>query len=33
MYANVQSERLCLVSSDPADARQADEPPALNRGE
>jgi hypothetical protein len=33
MYANVQSERRCLVSCDPADARQADEPPPLNRGE
>ena len=26
MYANVQSERRCLVSCDPADARQANEP-------
>ena len=30
MYANVESEWLCLASCDPADARQDDEPPPLN---
>jgi hypothetical protein len=33
MYANVESERLCLVSCDLADARQDDEAPPLKRGE
>ena len=33
MYADVESERLCLVSCDPADARQDDEPSPLKRGE
>ena len=33
MYANVQSERRCLVSCDPADARQDDEAPSLKRRE
>jgi hypothetical protein len=33
MYANVDSERLCLVSCDPVDARQEDEPPPLKREE
>jgi hypothetical protein len=33
MYANVESERLCLMSCYPADVRQDDEPPSLKRRE